>query len=109
MRIPGAENSVVPEEKIVYYLLNEDHPDGASKSRFLHLAGFARTRPYELQRALKNHVLSHDAREGRKSPFGRKYEVAGPLIGPTGSVMVLSVWIILHGESVPRLITIIPE
>jgi hypothetical protein len=109
MRIPEAENAVVVEAKVVEYLLNVDHPDGAPKARLLVRAGFDASRPDELTSALLQHVLSEDAREGRYSPFGRKYEIAGSLTGPGGSVRITSVWIIRHGESFPRLVTVVPE
>jgi hypothetical protein len=109
MRIPAVERAFISREKIVGYLLNPDHPDGASKARLLAEAGFDATRPEQLEQALTAQHLSGDAREGRPSPFGKKYEVTGPLSGPQGSVMATSVWRIRYGESFPRLITLIPE
>ncbi|MFH1919306.1 MAG: DUF6883 domain-containing protein [Planctomycetota bacterium] len=109
MRIPGAERALISEEKIVRYLLNIDHPDGASKARVLAHAGFDATCPEELEWALRKQHLSADAREGAPSAFGAKYEITRSLSGPKGSIMATSVWMIRHGESFPRLITLIPE
>jgi len=109
MRIPGAERALISLEKIARYLLNPDHPDGASKARVLAHAGFDAHRPEELQRALGEHVLSDNACEGRYSPFGTKYEITHPLKGPRGAVLITSIWIIRSDESFPRLITVIPE
>lgn len=109
MKIPGAEHALISTEKLVCYLLNPDHPDGASKAKVLGHAGFDATHPQELELALRNEHLSSDARLGKSSPFGTKYEASGPLTGPRGSVMVTSVWMIRHGESFPRLITLIPK
>ena len=108
-QIPGADRAFISEQKIVQYLLNFDHPDGASKARVLAHAGFDVARPDELEQALRQQHLSSDARQRKPSPFGTKYEITRPLTGPTGSVMVTSVWIVRTGESFPRLITIIPE
>ena len=108
MKIPGVEHALISRE-VVGYLLNPDHPDGASKARLLAHAGFDITRPEELEQALTAQHLSSDAREGKRSPFGTKYEVTGPLSGPKGSVMATSIWMIRYGESFPRLITLIPE
>jgi hypothetical protein len=108
-RIPGADYATISEEKIVRYLLNVDHPDGAAKARVLAHAGFHAARPEELEQALRRDHLSREACEGQPSPFGRKYEITAPLTGPTGSVTITSVWIIRTGESFPRLITLIPE
>jgi len=109
MRIPGVERALISEDKVVRYLLNFDHPDGASKARVLAHAGFDGSRPHELDRALREQHLHVEAREGRPSPFGKKYEITQPLSGPKGTIMVTSVWMIRHGESFPRLITIVPE
>ena len=108
-QIPGADRAFISEQKIVQYLLNLDHPDGASKARVLAHAGFDVARPDELEHALRQQHLSGNARQGGPSPFGKKYEITRPLNGPAGSVMVTSVWIVRTSESFPRLITIIPE
>jgi len=108
-RIPGADHALISEDKIVRYLLNFDHPDGASKARVLAHAGFDAANPNILERAIRQQHLSGGAREGRRSPFGKKYEITRPLTGPAGSVMMTSVWMVRTGESFPRLITIIPE
>lgn len=109
MPIPGAEGAVISREKIIAYLLNPDHPDGAAKARVLAHAGFEVSNPELLERALRKQHLTSDGREGRFSPFGRKYEITGPLAGPIGTVTVTSVWMIRHGETTPRLVTIVPE
>jgi hypothetical protein len=109
MRIPGAERALISEEKIVRYLLNFDHPDGASKARVLAHAGFDASRPRELEQALREQHLSSNAQIGKPSRFGVKYEITKLLSGPKGSVMATSVWMIRQGESFPRLITLIPE
>jgi len=109
MRIPGAERALISEDKLVRYLLNWDHPDGASKARVLAHAGFDGARPYELDQALREQHLAVEAQRGKPSPFGRKYEITQLLSGPEGTVTVTSVWMIRHGESFPRLITIVPE
>lgn len=45
----------------------------------------------------------------RVSPYGQKYEILGPLTGPNGNTAwVRTIWIVLTGETVPRLVTLIP-
>lgn len=109
MRIPSTEDASIPLEKIVEYLLNIDHPDGGSKARVLGHAGFSVERPEELDQALREQHLTLDAQPGKPSPFGKKYEIRGPLQGPSGVVFVMSVWIVRHGDTAPRLITVVPE
>jgi hypothetical protein len=109
MRIPGADQAIIDHEKIVQYLLNLDHPDGGPKAVVLAYAGFSVNRPEELESALRGQHLSRAAQKGKSSIFGEKFEILGPLEGPTNWVMIRSIWIIRHGEAVPRLITLIPE
>ena len=108
-RIPGADHALICKDKIVQYLLNLDHPDGASKAQVLAHAGFDVADPDMLEQALRKQHLFGGARDGNRSPFGKKYEITRSLTGPAGRVMVTSVWIVRTGESFPRLITVIPE
>lgn len=42
--------------------------------------------------------------------YGRKYVVSGILSGANGqSMRVATIWIVLHHEQVPRLVTAYPE
>lgn len=109
MRIPFAEQAFIPIEKLTDYLLNVDHPDGGPKARVLAHAGFCVEAPEEFEQALREQHLTREARQGKPSPFGTKYEITGRLTGPSGEVFVTSVWIVLHGETTPRLITVVPE
>lgn len=109
MRIPAADQAIIAIEKVVDYLLNVDHPDGGSKARVFAHAGFSMDRPEEFEKALREQHLTRDAQPGKDSPFGNKYEITAYLIGPTGEVLVTSVWMIRHGEAFPRLITVVPE
>ncbi len=109
MQIPLAEQAFIPVEKLTDYLLNVDHADGGPKARVFAHAGFRAEAPEEFELALREQHLTRDARLGKPSPFGTKYEISGRLIGPTGTVFETSVWIIRHGETVPRLITVVPE
>jgi hypothetical protein len=55
LRVPGAEHAIVTREKLVDYLLNEAHPVGSSKARFLKSFGFA----HELWPELANRLIEH--------------------------------------------------
>jgi hypothetical protein len=105
MVISGAEHAIISREKTVPYLLNLDRPESGSKATVLALAGFSRERAEKLEHALRNKRLSMDARRGKPSPYGEKYEI----VGPRGRVMVRSVWMVRYGESAPRLSTLIPK
>lgn len=109
MQIPAADEAFIAIEKLVDYLLNVDHPDGSPKARVFAHAGFDVERPAEFEKAPREQHLTRDARPGKDSPFGNKYEITAYLKGPTGEVLVTSVWMIRHGEAIPRLITVVPE
>jgi len=109
MRIPAADQALIAIEKLVDYLLNVDHPDGGTKARVFAHAGFSVERPEEFEQALREQHLTRDARPGKDSPFGNKYEITAFLKGPSGEVLVTSVWMVRRGEVIPRLITVVPE
>ncbi len=45
----------------------------------------------------------------RATFYGQKYEILGTLTGPNGNTAwVRTIWIILTGETGPRLVTLIP-
>jgi len=92
MYLPDADHAIIFREKLVQYLLNLDHPDGASKAVVLGHAGFSADRPEELELALRTQHLSFVAKRGKHSEFGQKYEIVGPLTGPSGLVMARSIW-----------------
>lgn len=63
----------------------------------------------QLERDLRDQHLVLEARPGRVTPWGRKYEILGPLRGPNGeTAWIRTVWIVLEGETVVRFITLIP-
>lgn len=60
--------------------------------------------------ALLAQAAAGEAEPGPATPYGRKYTVRGILRGPDGrSAPIVSVWIVLAGEQVPRLVTAYPE
>ena len=109
MQLPHTENAVVAEEKIVGYLLNAQHPDGAGKAKFYESLGFDVSLWQVLADALKDQVEHSPVSRHVDSVHGSKYIIEGPLQTPSGrTVVVRSVWIIDRGETVPRLVTAYP-
>jgi hypothetical protein len=107
VKIPFAERAVVEPEKVREYLLSATHPVGRFKAAFFSVLGYTDENWAELARDLL--PLRGDAVQGKFSRFGNKYEVPAILTGPSGrSAAVLTVWIVRHGEEVPRLVTALP-
>lgn len=108
MRLPNGEAAIVAEEKLRDYLLSVSHPTGRFKSTFFRALGFEANGHSGLEAALRA-LLSGEAELVGASEFGTKYVVRGLLQGPGGQVAtVVTVWIILTGEAVPRFVTAYP-
>ena len=62
-----------------------------------------------MEQDIRNLLLSGDPQFREKTEFGQKYEVRGVITGPQNrSVELVTVWIVLSGEEVPRFITAYP-
>jgi len=92
------------------YILSPTHPDGRGKAAYLSRFGYSQTEWLRLEQDLRAQHLILDAERGRPSLYGTKYEIVGVLVGPNGATgWIRTVWIVRHGEAVPRLVTLIPE
>jgi hypothetical protein len=108
VRLP-ARDAVIPQDKLRDYLLSVAHPDGRGKAEYLGRLGYSQGTAGQLDADLREQILSRDAQPGRPSPYGQKYEILGPLTGPNGkNAWVRTIWIVLTGETAPRLVTLIP-
>lgn len=106
MRTPHAALAVVEEDKIGAYLLDPTNANNSGKAGFFFRFGFTVERCQELADALKCHAAEHEVAGIETTKHGVKYRVEGPLVTPDGrDPLVRSVWIILHGDDVPRFVT----
>jgi hypothetical protein len=109
MRLPNADRAHVAREKIVGYLLNENHPDGQHKAAVFQQFGFRDTNWRVLARALRNHAFRHEVSDTKESPYGVRYAIDGLIDTPsTRSLNVRTVWIVETNTIIPRLITAYP-
>ena len=109
-RLPNADRAIVTAEKIRHYLLNPGHPAGWTKSRVFAALGFRRRQWRAFRRAMLEIALTGTTIEVGTTHYGRKYLVRGILNGVNDrSMRVATVWIVLHHEGVPRLVTAYPE
>lgn len=109
MLLPNGKDAVVEQEKVVGYLLNATHPDGAAKAEFFLRFGFDPDDWIALATALKRHAVSSDVVKTVENVYGTRYSVDGPLETPDGRCpRVRTVWIIERGGRTPRLITAHP-
>jgi len=104
-----AAAAVIPEDKLRDYLLSSAHPIGRYKSAFFRSLGYTQEQWQILERDLRA-VLSNEAQRSDATEYGQKFTVRGVLSGPNGrSAGIISVWIILAGETAARFVTAYPE
>jgi hypothetical protein len=109
MDLPHAEQAVVPERKIVDYLLSPTHRNGRSKAAYFGRFGFVAAAWEVFAAALRRHAAEHEVAEVEQTPFGTSYTVEGELVAPDGRApRVRVVWFIDAGTEVPRLVTAYP-
>ena len=108
-RLPNARRAIIPEAKVVGYLLSRAHAFGKTKAVFFESFGFSPAAWQALRQALLDHAARGDIVKTEETPFGQKFVVEGPLGTPDGrDPAVRAVWIIETGESQPRFVTAYP-
>ena|SRR5206468_9228274 len=106
MKLPNGWRAIVPDEKLIDYLLNEQHETQPGHAElFRRLLGIGPANAEVLRTALLSAAATEDVTPGNPSPYGTKYELRFQMTGPGGSYTILSVWIIEFGKNDPRLVT----
>ncbi len=106
MLLPNSDRAVIDSTKLRYYLLSTSHPVGRFKARFFESLGYSTENWEQIETDIRDLIAVAEARPGEKTGYGQKYEVRGAMTGPNGrSAEVVTVWIVLTGEDVPRFIT----
>jgi hypothetical protein len=109
VKLPNAECAIVEERKIIEYLLNPVHPDGASKAHYFIAAGFTAANWSLLANALRNLAMQSPVSSTSTTPHGIKYVLDGDLQTPKGiRGPIRTVWIVDPGATGPRLVTAHP-
>lgn len=104
------ERAEVDEAKVRGYLLSPWHPLGKFKAAFFAELGYSVQSWERLARDLVRHARVHPVASVSISRYGQKFEVRGTLVGPTGAeARLVTIWIVLRGESHPRLVTAYPR
>jgi hypothetical protein len=106
MKLPEAEKAEVDLVKITDYCLCPDHPEGKHKARvFASVLGLTKLDAIELRRTILAAALAEEAVLGQADGYGQRYVLDFTLTTPKGTGVVRTGWIILMGESHPRLVT----
>lgn len=108
-RLPNAEKAIIEAEKLRDYVLSFAHPVGRFKAAFFHRLGYSAENWETFERSLRELILSQDVTQVEESRYGQKFIVEGPFTGSSGeTVQIVTVWVILKRENVPRFITAYP-
>ncbi len=106
MQLPNPERAVIDSAKLRDYLLSTSHSVGRFKARFFESLGYSTENWEQMEADIRDLIAAAEARPREKTEYGAKYEVRGSMTGPNGrSAEVVTVWIVLTGEDVPRFIT----
>lgn len=109
MKLPGAERAIIDPRKLRDYALSRTHPVGRFKAVFFASLGYSLDNWEALEAVLRSAAIEVEAEIGERTSYGRKYRIRSILRGPGGrSAEIVSVWIVLEGEAVPRLVTVMP-
>jgi hypothetical protein len=109
MKVPYSEQAYIEREKFTQYLLNFDHPDGASKAVFYDALGFNLSNVDELEIEPLRIVDNNEINTMNENLHGTKYVVIGMLYGKQERTRLLkTVWLIEKNKTYPRLITAYP-
>ena len=105
MKLQGS--ILIPDAKLTQYLLIPRLED--DKSKFLAQAGFTANNPDQLKQAILTLIQTHDAISDRQDKYGTYYLVEGPLIGPNGTLAVVTVWIERITDGIFQFVTLEPK
>lgn len=104
MNLPGGTDAIVEISKLRDYCLDPHHPRGRHKARvFLSALGLGQGDADFLRAALLKAALEADAVPGETDEYGAPYTVDFLVTNGDREATVRSAWIILRGESMPRL------
>ena len=104
MKIPP--DAIIPQEKMVNYLLRPRKQD--DKSRLLIGLGFAIYSPQVLEAAIRLHASGAEAVIDVKDEYGEHFVLTAQLRGLRGAMSMKSVRVRRTGETAIRFVTMYP-
>jgi hypothetical protein len=108
LKLPAAEDALVPEAKIAHYLLDLNHPTGHTKAVYFLRFGFEQVAWEVMAEALKRHAISSEIVKIEITPFGTRYTLEGMLETPDQRNPTIRTGWIIDETEIPRFVTAIP-
>jgi hypothetical protein len=106
MKIPA--DAIIPPQKLTRYLLVFKEVD--DKSKFLAQAGFDAADAHVLEAAIRKLIQTEEATYDLTNEFGDYYRVEGNLVGPSGQLAVVTIWIVkARSDDRFRFVTLKPK
>lgn len=98
--LPHRDRAIIPIEKLRDYALNPDHPKGRDKALvFQSLLGLERRHAEVLSSLLKATLPRAPAQQAPRDKHGQRWTTFHPIIGFSGSPVVVTVgWILRSGD-----------
>ena len=98
---------VIPSEKLTEYLLIPRVRN--DKSKFLAQAGFTIENPDVLEQAIRDLFVRNKVVQERENRYGIFYRLSGELVGPSGILSVITIWIVRAIDGEFRFVTLKPD
>jgi len=86
MNLPNATSALVEQRKVLDYLLNLTHPEGAGKAGFFIALGFTADNWEALASALRQLAIGETVTQRLQSIHGDKFVMIGSIKSPSGKI-----------------------
>ena len=109
-RVPGAENAVIEDSKLLLYALNPDHPQGRGKALFFEAIGYTRADYEELRTgilALLPYLAGQFVRKNADDADNWEAVMAIRRLDVDGTANIATYWEVREGHPT-RLISLYP-
>ncbi len=99
------QNAIISPNKLTQYLLIPLPKD--DKSQYLAQGGYNLDNWQQLEKDLREQILTLEAQPTLKTKYGQKYQIIGSLICPNGrSLKIKTIWIVT--EETTKFVTLFP-
>ncbi len=106
MKLPNAENAIIPEKNLREYCLNSEHAHGQHKAfLFSKLLGITDDNIYILRDMLETALSENEIIRIQPTDHGTIYYIDSLIVKGERSFILRSLWIILFGEIIPRFVS----